>query len=137
MKFVLDASIGLKTVLPEVDSDKAIDLFMDYLNFVHELIAPDTYLVECGHGLTRAERMKIIQPPQGQEKFTLISAAAPELYSHLPLLNRAFEISSATLHGLYDCLYLALSEAEGCPVVTTDDKLLKKFPADTISLSSL
>lgn len=42
MKYVLDASVGLKWVLPEDDSDKAIALGLQYQSGVHELIAPDT-----------------------------------------------------------------------------------------------
>jgi predicted nucleic acid-binding protein len=41
--------------------------------------------------------------------------------------------------GVYDCLYVALAENEGCELVTADDKLvknLKMFPF-IIQLSSL
>lgn len=43
MKYVLDASVGLKWVLPEDGSDKALRLGLEYRNGVHELIAPDTF----------------------------------------------------------------------------------------------
>ena len=76
MKYVLDASVGLKTVLPESDSALAMALIQDFQRQVHELIAPDTYLVECAHALTRAERRGIIQPPAGHSKFSLITGAA-------------------------------------------------------------
>lgn len=42
MKFVLDASVALKTVLKEPDSAAAIALRDDFKNQVHQLIAPDT-----------------------------------------------------------------------------------------------
>jgi len=56
MKFVLDASVALKTVLKEPDSAAAIALRDDFKNQVHELIAPDTLPIEIAHALTRAER---------------------------------------------------------------------------------
>lgn len=62
MKYVLDASVGLKWVLPEVDSDKAIKLQEDFANGIHQLLAPDTFPVEIAHALTRAERQRLIQP---------------------------------------------------------------------------
>jgi predicted nucleic acid-binding protein len=43
MKFVLDASVALKWVLPEADSAKAIALRENYRKGVHELIAPDIF----------------------------------------------------------------------------------------------
>ena len=42
--------------------------------------------------------------------------------------------------GVYDCLYVALAEKEGCELVTADDKLVKtlkkKFPL-ILELASL
>jgi predicted nucleic acid-binding protein len=137
MKYVLDANIGLKTALPKPDAGKALALIADFQQQIRELIAPDTYLVECGHALTRAERKGLIQPPEGFEKMVLIATTRPQLYSHIPLLSRAFELSSLMRHGLYDCLYIALAEREGCQLVTADEKLRKAFPANAISLDQV
>ncbi len=137
MKYVLDANVGLKTVLPEDGTAAALALLTDFKNQIHELIAPDIYLVECGHALTRSERKGLIQPPEAFEKMLLIAATRPQLFQHISLMSRALEISSTTLHGLYDCLYLALGEREGCQVITADEKFAKKYPAEVITLSSL
>ena len=56
MKYVLDSSIGFKTLVPEALTDKAELLLQDYKNAVHELLSPDVYPVEVIHALTRAER---------------------------------------------------------------------------------
>jgi predicted nucleic acid-binding protein len=42
---------------------------------------------------------------------------------------RAYAISSAVRIGLYDCLYVALAEREGCEFVTADTKLLANLGA--------
>lgn len=55
MKYVLDASVALKWVLPESNSAKAMTLGEDYKRQIHELIAPDTFPVELAHALTRGE----------------------------------------------------------------------------------
>lgn len=68
MKFVLDASVGLKTVLPEAGSEKAEALVREFQQQIHELIAPDTYLVECAHALTRAHRKGLLQPADAETK---------------------------------------------------------------------
>ena len=43
MKYVIDSSVGVKWVIPEVDSAKALRLGDDYRNGVIELLAPDFY----------------------------------------------------------------------------------------------
>jgi hypothetical protein len=45
MRYVLDSSVALKWVLPEVDSAKAIRLRDEYRNGLHELLATDRSLV--------------------------------------------------------------------------------------------
>lgn len=37
-----------------------------------------------------------------------------------PLLPAALDVAISLGHSLYDCLYLALALARGCPVVTAD-----------------
>jgi hypothetical protein len=45
MKYVLDSSVALKFVLPEVDSGKAVRLRDDYRKSIHDLISPDIFTV--------------------------------------------------------------------------------------------
>lgn len=137
MKLVLDSCVGLKTVLPEHDSPLALALMDDFANQNHELIAPDCYLAECANAITRAERKGIISPPDGEAKFKIILRTSPILHRHLPLLARAFELSSSKPHGFYDMILIALAEQEGCKVVTSDTYLAKKFPSDVITLEDL
>jgi predicted nucleic acid-binding protein len=140
MNYVLDSSVALKWVLQEIDSPKADALRRAWQSQLHDLLAPDVFPIECAHALSRAERKNIIQPPQGYRHLINILSTPPQLYSYLPLLDRAFEISSATRQGAYDCLYVALAEREGCELVTADDKLLKnlrpQFPF-IVALASL
>jgi predicted nucleic acid-binding protein len=130
MKYVLDASVALKWVLPESLSPQAVRLRNDYRSKIHELIAPDSFPVEVAHGLTRAERKGIIKPPQGTARLANVFRFAPALHPYIPLLPRAFAISSAMRIGVYDCLYVALGEQEGCEVVTADQKMINALQKD-------
>ena len=38
---------------------------------------------------------------------------------------RRAELWSRLRVGVYDCLYVALAEREGCPLITADDRLVK------------
>jgi predicted nucleic acid-binding protein len=62
------------------------------------------------------------------------------LHPYRPLLPRAVVISSAMRCGVYDCLYVALAEREGCELITADDKLVKNLGAQLpfiVSLASM
>jgi predicted nucleic acid-binding protein len=65
-------------------------------------------------------------------------ASLPIIYPSTSLFPRAFDIASQTRASVYDALYVALAEREGCDLVTADDKLMKVlagFPI--VSLASL
>ena len=140
MNCVIDSSVAFKWVVVETHSDKAIHLRDDFRNKLHTFMAPDVFPVELGHALTRSERQKRLTPPAGWALWLNVMADAPALYASLPLMPRAYAISSAHRIGIYDCLYLALAEREKCDFITADDKLIRNlqptFPF-IVSLSSL
>jgi predicted nucleic acid-binding protein len=113
----------LKVVLPELGSDQAIRLRDEFVQGVHELLAPDIFPIELGHALARAERKKILVPPEGSQRLAELLTLLPDLYPSLALLPRAFEIASQAGIGVYDCLYLTLAEQEHCDLLTADKKL--------------
>jgi predicted nucleic acid-binding protein len=125
MKYVADSSVALKWVLPEPDSGKAIRLRDDYRSGIHELLAPDIFPSEIANGLASAERQKRIRTGESAVFLNDILSAAPALHPSPPLLIRAMEISISTKQAVYDCLYLALAEAQGCELVTADDQFAR------------
>lgn len=136
MKYVLDASVAVKWVLPEADSAKAIALRDDYVKGIHELIAPDVFKVEAAHALTRAERRGLLQHGEAISRTVLLMPSRPHLSPFDSLLPRAMEISSQLRIGVYDCLYVALSEREGCRMVSADQRLIALFRNNVIALAS-
>jgi predicted nucleic acid-binding protein len=140
MKYVLDSNVALKWVLRETDSDKARRLRAEYQQQIHELLAPDVFPIEVTHALARSERRRIITPAEGPMFLADILASQPDLSPYIPLLWRAYAITSQARIGVYDCLYVALAEREGCKFVTADDRLMRTlqptFPFIT-SLASL
>lgn len=137
MKYVLDASVALKWVLPEEGSDRALALGLEYCSCVHELIAPDALPPEVAHALTRAERRGILTAEVGVAHFTALLKELPEIHASLPLLPRAYELSSQMRLGVFDCLYISLAEREQCQVVTADQRIIQLFPAVAIALELL
>ena len=127
MKYVLDPSVALKWVLPEPLAGKALQLRADSQSQIHELIAPDVFPAEVAHALTRAERRKIIAIGEAAVFLANVLSTSPTLHDYIPLLGRAVAISSRMRAGVYDCLYVALAEREGCEFVTADDKLVNNL----------
>ena len=140
MKRVVDSSVGVKWLIPEAHSDKALQLLDDFQNAVIELWAPDIFLIEAVHAITRAERQKRLTPVEGARAVIDLLNQQPQLVPYIPLLPRAYTISSRARIGVYDCLYVALAEQEHCDFVTADDRLIRAlqgtFPF-IISLASL
>ena len=132
MKYVLDASVGLKWVLIEADSDKARQLRDDFQNQIHELIAPDIFPVECAHSLTKKERQGIV--PNARKLWGDIMIDSPAYFSNSPLMDRAVEISCQARIAVYDRLYVALAEQVGCELITADARLMRNLPGHAIVL---
>ncbi len=77
MKYVLDASVAVKFVLPEHDSAKALTLEADFRNHVHDLIAPDTFPIEVAHALTKAERRGLLLPGEAETRLPVFLPTRP------------------------------------------------------------
>ncbi|WP_349369413.1 type II toxin-antitoxin system VapC family toxin [Salinarimonas sp.] len=134
---VVDASVAVKWLLPEPDSPMAETLLSGGVR----LMAPDLVLVEVANALWRKRRVAQV---------TDAAAAAmqedlPQFFARLhpvgSLMTRALAISFALDHPVYDCVYLALAEREGCPLVTADKRLLAKAAgfdaAELVSLTDI
>jgi predicted nucleic acid-binding protein len=137
MTYVLDSNVAIKWVLSEPDSNIAIRLRNEFALGLHELLAPDIFPIEVAHALARAERRGIIQINEGWPKTTDVLMTSPALHGYLPLLPRAFAIASKAKIGVYDCLYIALAEAEGCELITADARLATNLSAAFPSIVSL
>jgi hypothetical protein len=64
MKYVLDASVAVTSVVSRPLTAKALRLREDYQNGIHELLAPSVFSAEYSSALTKCERQKLI--PVGQ-----------------------------------------------------------------------
>lgn len=72
-----------------------------------------------------AERAGKLQPGEAIKGFRSIMKTSPILHAAIPLLPRAIEIAQQFRQTVYDCLYVALAEREGCELITADDKLVR------------
>jgi predicted nucleic acid-binding protein len=130
MRYVIDCSVAFKWVVAESDTPKAVKLRDDFRNAVHDLLAPDLFPTEMANALLVSERRGRLSPGDSTVLLKDILKTLPVIHAALPdLLPRAHGIAASSVASVYDGLYVALAEREGCELVTADDKLVKNLQA--------
>ena len=139
MRYVLDSSVAVKWVLEEEHSDRARQLRDEARKAMHQLLAPDVFPVELGHALTRAERQGRIAAPDGWASWLGVMADSPRLHASLPLMPRAYALSSKMRIGeLVDGSH-TLSLCAWFPIffVNSNDRVWCQLPSQlSLSLGS-
>jgi predicted nucleic acid-binding protein len=127
MRYTLDSSTAFKWYVAEPDADKALRRRDDARAGLHQLVAPDLFPTEVANALWVAERRGRLAPGDFLLHAAALLTELPTLAAAAPLLPRAAAIAAAFRHSVYDCLYVALAEQEGCELVTADDQLVKNL----------
>jgi predicted nucleic acid-binding protein len=122
MTWVVDASVAVKWVIPEVLSDEADRLRAGD----DEMLAPDMLLVEVANALWKKTAGGDISPVEADRAFALVNESGIDLRPTAPLLPRAMQVARRLKHPVYDCVYLALAEREHATFITADRRLLRR-----------
>lgn len=120
MRCVVDASIVIKWFVHEPDSEAALAL-----RTRHRLVAPDLLTAEFANILATKFRVGDLDGPRCDIAAQSLAASGIDLRALSELLLPALRIARHLQHPAYDCFYLALAEAEGCPFVTADQRFLR------------
>jgi predicted nucleic acid-binding protein len=117
---IIDASVAFKWIADEEGSDRALELFGQ------RLVAPLLMLSEVGNALRKmAVRAEIAGDVDfDRELARLVSLV--DLIDERQAVPRALAMSRLLAHPIYDCVYLALAEIEGTPLITADIKFAEK-----------
>jgi predicted nucleic acid-binding protein len=125
MATVVDASVAAKWFLPEIDAERAIDLFE-----TAPLHAPAIIQVEVASAITRRFRMGGITEAEAGQKCAdardVLKWPTFVVTSHSELLERASAIAIGLRHPLADCLYIADAERLGADLLTADPTFAKR-----------
>lgn len=117
---VVDASVVVKWLVPEVHSDAAVSV----LAADSELQAPELLLAEVGNILWKKHRAKELSGEEADLALLALAAAPVTLHPHKPLLAAAFQIARAHDRTVYDSLYLALARSLDGTFLTADERLV-------------
>jgi predicted nucleic acid-binding protein len=123
----VDASVAVKVVVTEPDSDKADALFEEWANEGKRLIAPAFFQVETDSILRQKVVLrKELTPEQAEVAFAKLQSLPIQPVSAPGQRQRAWEIAIAFgFPTVYDATYVALAELRGCEFWTADERLFK------------
>lgn len=117
MAFVVDASVVVKWVLQEPDSDVAVGLGR------YPLTAPGLLHADCAGILWKAARRGFITAEQAAERLAVIGEAAIDRMPDAVLLPGAMRHALRLAHPIHDCLYVEAALWARMPLVTADRRL--------------
>ena len=123
MNVVVDASVVLKWLIVEEDSEAALLVRTD-----HDIAAPDLLLIECRNALlskVRRGELKHAEAEEGQSALEEIESGINVIPS-LPLLHQAFMMALDIAEPIYDCIYLAAALATDRKLITADARFAAK-----------
>jgi len=118
---IIDASVGVKWLVPEHNRDAAVELVRR-----SDLRVPTLFFSEVGNALVKKARRGEIDLAGVAPSF----ADLPDLVTpvdELHVMPRALALASELRHGIYDCIYLALAETTDDQLVTADEKFISKL----------
>jgi predicted nucleic acid-binding protein len=122
---VVDASVAAKWVIEEEHSEKAV-LLLGY----DTLLAPGHWRAEAANALWAKVTYAELAPAEAEERLRELMRA-PIVETPIDrLMPRAFNIGIALSTTIYDSLYVALAEESGAPMVTADERLIRKVSVD-------
>jgi predicted nucleic acid-binding protein len=125
MSYVVDASVAVKWVVAESETADALAFLQR--ERPRGLVAPDLLVAEVSNVAWKKARLGEIDRLQALEAARRIGLTMTRFYPSRFLNQRALEIAMEIDHPLYDCLYLACSEAEGALLVSIDSRMARKL----------
>lgn len=129
---VVDASVAIKWVYSEDLSDQAQEARKRL-----GLIAPDLMLAECANILWKKVRRDEMTSEEARFSIAALRRSQIDLVPIADLSGHALELSIELDHPAYDCFYLALCRRENLPLITADDRLVRKLQSSALRLPKM
>jgi predicted nucleic acid-binding protein len=118
-RLVVDASVVVPWLVPEAASEAALRLRG------RELIAPDLLFSEAANALWKKVGRGELTADEAETAAHLLGSAPLRIRAARDLLPRAVRLAVELAQPAHGCVYLALAEAEGVPLVSDDRRLAK------------
>ena len=119
MQFVVDASVAVKWLFPELQADAAERL----LKPSQELLAPDILWAEVTSAASKKVRHNEISKERASELLRDFHRMPVKTYPSKALMQTAWEVALEAGVSVYDAIYLSLAYKHDCSLVTADRKM--------------
>lgn len=127
----VDASLIVKLLVPEVDSERADAIWESWLASRTPVYAPALLPFEVTSVIRKQVQRELITMTRGEEAVRAFGELAQEI-----MLIPASELHMAAWSladryqrpNLYDAYYVALAESLDCPLWTADDHMVRVMP---------
>jgi predicted nucleic acid-binding protein len=126
VKYVVDANIGIKWVIPEIHSDYAWGL----RNIDYQLLVPDFFFPEIANIFWKKVRRKELSLNEAVTDLKALMDLPLIKCPSYPLIGQALEIAVRIQQAVYDCVYLSLAVQNNCQMVTADERFLNALKGD-------
>ena len=123
-RLVIDASVAVKWVVPEPDSDRA-EALLD-----HALMAPDLLFAECANVLWKKVQRGELSKGEADIAAQTLEQADIAIASTRGHLASAMAIAVELDLPAYAAVYLSVAQAAELRLVTADDRLIRKVRED-------
>jgi len=124
-RVVVDASLAVKWVLPEIDSRQALSLYQSWVKQRQEILAPSLLQYEVSNAIWKACRRGDLSWEMGLRALETLLRLRFTVLQPPNLLREAWGMARVyRLPTTYDAAYLALAKLEGCELWSGDTRLL-------------
>ncbi len=130
MNLVVDASVAVKWLFEEPDSERAEALLASAGEDDLKLVAPTILPAEVANALWKRMRRGDMDRRKTLATGQRFEDICPLLLPIEDLVHRALELAIGSRHPVYDCLYVALAEELPADLITADERLYRAFACD-------
>lgn len=130
-KYVVDASVAVKWLIPEEHSECAMKLLDDWFEEGLELNAPKLLRLEVTNALTKYVERRVIDAEKAQEGFEIFrEIMLSYVEEDWPLIEDALKASMSTGLSIYDAVYFALAKRLEATLITADRRLVEQVKSE-------
>jgi predicted nucleic acid-binding protein len=134
---VVDASVAIKLYLAEPLATEAQALFARLADPTTIFHIPDLFYIESANVLWKQVQRGSATATQVASHYAALAALPLQRTPTFDLAADALAL--AAMHGItaYDACYVALAQRHGIPLITADDKLVRKLAGSNCSVTWL
>ncbi len=124
-RYVVDASVAVKWVIPEPSSGAATLLLEATVRGEIDVFVPDVFVAEVTNVIWKwSQRNPDVSAEQANTALAELLEVLPTLIPSQSLAQQALELALRFKHPAYDCLYVALALRDHATLVTADQRLM-------------